>query len=253
VRLCTWLTGDPHAAEDLAQEALVEAHRAAGRLRDPGRRREWLTGVARNVCRRWAHRRKRELTFGVVPTGADTGHGHEVTEEIADGFDVELEIERDELADLLDRALARLRPPDRAVLIEHYFLDRPHAEIALRLGVSSAAVTMRLQRGKGALRDVLATDLRDEAAAYGLVPSFGPAGQVTRIWCPLCGQRRLVGEFAVVDPIRGIRRLVLSCPDCFAGSDLAFASSGGAAMFGRESVWVPPSSTLPGSSITPAA
>jgi hypothetical protein len=55
---------------------------------------------------------------------------------------------------------------------------------------------------------------------------------VTRIWCPLCGQRRLVGAFAVVDAAGGIRRLALSCPDCFAGSDLAFASSGGPAMFG---------------------
>ena len=42
VRLCARLTGNVDAAEDLAQEALVEAWRHSYKLRDPqGRDRSW--------------------------------------------------------------------------------------------------------------------------------------------------------------------------------------------------------------------
>jgi DNA-directed RNA polymerase specialized sigma24 family protein len=51
VRLCARVSGDPDAAEDLAQETILAAHRAAAELREPERWREWLSGVARNVCR----------------------------------------------------------------------------------------------------------------------------------------------------------------------------------------------------------
>ena len=53
VRLCATMTGDSGAAEDLAQETLLEAWRHLEGLRDPQKRTQWLTGIARNVCRCW--------------------------------------------------------------------------------------------------------------------------------------------------------------------------------------------------------
>jgi RNA polymerase sigma-70 factor (ECF subfamily) len=50
VRLCTRLTGDVAAAEDLAQETLLRAHRATASQRESGRRQAWLDGIARHVC-----------------------------------------------------------------------------------------------------------------------------------------------------------------------------------------------------------
>jgi RNA polymerase sigma-70 factor (ECF subfamily) len=236
IRLCAQLTGDAGAAEDLAQEALLVALREERRLRDPEVRRAWLAGIARNLCLHWIRSRRREAIRSVGERGPadrqDALAAEGDDDGVVDCFDLELEVERDELASLLERALSLLPAHGRAVLIEHYLLERPQAEIARRLGVSTAAVTMRLHRAKLALRDVLATDLRDEATSYGLIPRSVPSGQATRIWCPLCGNRRLVGTFVVVDPSRTTRRLSLSCPKCFAGSDLAFASSGGATMFG---------------------
>jgi RNA polymerase sigma-70 factor (ECF subfamily) len=61
VHLCAYLTGNNDAAEDLAQETLVEAWRHAHKLHDPSGRDRWLAAIARNVCRRWLRARGREL------------------------------------------------------------------------------------------------------------------------------------------------------------------------------------------------
>jgi hypothetical protein len=65
--------------------------------------------------------------------------------------------------------------------------------VALALGLSEGAVEARLHRGKLALRRLLTTELREDAAAYGLVAPERGAWQATRIWCLVCGQRRLWG------------------------------------------------------------
>jgi RNA polymerase sigma-70 factor (ECF subfamily) len=180
VGLCAAVSGDRAAAEDLAQETLLEAWRNRHKLRDPAGADRWLAAIARNVCRRWARTRGRDA--GVVPVGGQ--------EELPAGFDVEVELERAELVDLLDRALALLPPTTRDVLVHRYVHDSPHAEIAARLGVSEDAVSMRLSRGKLVLRAALATQLRDEASAYGLVVAEDEWRE-TRVWCSRCGERKL--------------------------------------------------------------
>jgi Sigma-70 region 2 len=59
VRLCARLTGDPDAAEDLAQEVLLAAHAQAASLRDPARRGPWLAGIARHLSADWVRRQRR--------------------------------------------------------------------------------------------------------------------------------------------------------------------------------------------------
>jgi RNA polymerase sigma-70 factor (ECF subfamily) len=62
VRLCAAMSGDREAAEDLAQETLLEAWRNRHKLRDPAGAERWLSAIARNVCLRWARRRGREAS-----------------------------------------------------------------------------------------------------------------------------------------------------------------------------------------------
>ncbi len=214
VRLCTALTGDSDAAEDLAQETLLEAWRHLDKLHDPRGRSPWLAAIARNVCLRWRRRRGREVAHR-IEVGPDTdGLARGDEDWPADTVDLEAEVERDDLVRLLDRALALLPPATRRVLIETYVEESPQAEVAARLGVSEGAVAMRLRRGKLALRRIMTTEVQGEAVACGLAT---PATWMdTCIWCPNCGQRRFVGGIT-----RDTKTLVLRCPACvFSGVDM---------------------------------
>jgi RNA polymerase sigma-70 factor (ECF subfamily) len=223
VRLCARLTGDWDTAEDLAQETLLAAEVNRSALRDPGRRWHWLVGIARHLAVDWVRRRGRErrrLAPG-APAARDAGSTSATAAlaELPAAFNLELALERSELAALLDRAMALLPPDTRRVLVERLIEATPQAQVALRLGLSEGAVEARLHRGKLALRRILTTDLREEAVAYGLVELEPGTWQPTRIWCPVCGQRRLVGRF--VHPGGELQLDCVDCPGVAGGPPLA--------------------------------
>jgi RNA polymerase sigma factor (sigma-70 family) len=160
VRLCATISGDRDAAEDLAQETLLEAWRNEHKLVDATGSERWLAAVARNVRLRWAHRReRREIAVSELP------------EQV-----VELDLDRVELAELLDGALELLPAASRDLLLRRYVLERTTREIAADLGISDDAVSMRLTRGKLALRRALDAE------------EWRP----TAIWCVVCGDEKLL-------------------------------------------------------------
>lgn len=209
VRLCARLSGNADAAEDLAQETMIEAWRNADNLRDESAYSAWLSGIARNVCLRWTRRHAREAAHRahVTPTGPDGAASLDGW--FADDTELDVELERDELATLLDRALALLPPETRDVLIGRYIEESPYAEIAQRLGLSEGTVAVRLHRGKLALRRVLTTELRLDAAAYGLIEAGTSDWRETRVWCPECGGQRLLIRFQ-----SGYEMVSFRCPSC---------------------------------------
>lgn len=206
VRLCAYLTGDRHAAEDLAQETLLVAWRLRDRLVDPSQARAWLSAIARNVCRHWQRTRQREGAHRMQGQ-ADDPFSVDSDAQVVDPFDLEVELERAELATLLDQALELLPAETRAVLVQKYIQESSHAAIAQQLGVSENTVAVRLHRGKLAFRRILNTRLRAAAEPFGMVDDT-PYRQ-TRLWCPICGLHKLVGSY---DPELG--RLDVRCPQC---------------------------------------
>ncbi len=208
VRLCTRLTGDADAAEDLAQDTFVEAWRHRHKLGDRDGLHPWVSAIGRNVCHRWMRERRHEPSLATTFSAWDALVERD-EEEPADPGDLVYELERTELAELLDRALALLPPGTRDALVQKYVWDHSQDEIAARLGVNAGTVSMRLQRGKLALRRILEQDFRAEAAAYGLGGQDTDAAQSTRIWCPFCGQQRLR---AYLDSTSGTA--AFRCPTC---------------------------------------
>jgi len=171
VGLCAAVSGSRDAAEDLAQETLLEAWRNAHKLTEPEGADRWLAAIARNVCRRWVRSRARSAPE--VPA--------EPAALVAAAARAEEELTRPELVDALDRALGTLPRETRSVLVARYVEDLPHAQIAEQLGVSEDAVAMRLSRGKASLRRLVAVDDAADAGAW----------RETRLWCTTCGRARM--------------------------------------------------------------
>ncbi len=205
VALCFSISGDAHAADDLAQETMIEAWRHQHTLRESDLLGPWLSGIARNVCRRWIRSRQRERAGLISPPEIAAGSSDEWVDQ---SLDLELELERKELVALLDRALALLPAETREVLIERYVRESQINEIAAHLGIQTPAAAMRLQRGKLALRQVLTTAMRHEIAPY-LVNEPSDTWHETRIWCFACGVCHLHGRLTE-DSL-----LILTCPACF--------------------------------------
>ena len=147
VRLCRQYTGDVDSAEDLAQETLLKGWRHSHQVRDPDRHAQWLTAIARNECRRWSQKQRRERA-GCLPLGWDDPSLSAALDALADDVDVGQEIERADLAHALDRALAHLPPTARTLLIDHCINETPHAEIAARLEMSVGAVKVAAKRAE---------------------------------------------------------------------------------------------------------
>jgi RNA polymerase sigma-70 factor (ECF subfamily) len=182
-RLCVALTGDPTAAEDLAQETLLQAWRIRDRLVDPSGQGPWLDAIARHVCRRWRSRQARLAGHEVV-TDRPADHAGAAPVLRDDLADV---LEKEEMAELLERALVLLPPETRDVLVARHVDDLGPAEIGSRLGLSPEAVSMRLTRGRARLRLVLETELADEPLARVWVGRHGAAWRSTRMSCTRCG------------------------------------------------------------------
>jgi RNA polymerase sigma factor (sigma-70 family) len=208
VRWCAHLAGNVDVAEDLVQETFSAAWRSVRRPALTEEYPAWLAGIARNICRSWQRNQRRELARRTHFFG-DTAFDGGGNLDLADPFDVEEALERDELISLLDRALALLPGETRQVLVAKYVEQASLEEVARRLGISQGALAARLHRGKLVLRRTLTTDLRAEASSYGLVSPGDDVWRQTRIWCPNCGERALMGRLAPETD-----HFALRCPTC---------------------------------------
>ncbi len=128
--------------EDALQEAFVAAWRAAGDFRGEGSARPWLLTIGRNALMRLHRRRVGEpANFeSVEELGRRAGWGRD------DGFRTVL----DELADreLIERALERLAPDDREILLLRDLEGFSGEEVSALLGLGLPAMKSRLHRAR---------------------------------------------------------------------------------------------------------
>lgn len=127
---------DPAAADDIAQDAFVQAWRRLAEFRGEGGFGGW---VARIAVRLWFRRHAREARRVVVevaaagdlaePGAADSGHVHD-----------------------LDAALALLGPAERLCVTLCHGAGYSHGEIAALIGVPLGTVKSHVRRGLIRLR-----------------------------------------------------------------------------------------------------
>lgn len=147
VVLAVAVTGERQGGEDIAQEAMFDAHRRWERIGAYDSPRGWVRRVVVQRSVKWSRRRTNERRAALRSL---TG-GH-------DGDAAEGRPDPDLLA-----ALARLPVQQRASLALHYLGDASVAETADALGVSTGTVKTHLSRGRLRLAELLDGGLADPA------------------------------------------------------------------------------------------
>ena len=141
-RYLVTLTGDAADADDAFQETFVAAWRGSAGFHGENGARAWLLTIARHVVTRSRRRHAGEpATFESVDELADAaGWG--------DAEAPDLRVERREARETLRRALDRLDPADREVILLRDLEDIDGDEAAAMLGITSPALKSRLHRAR---------------------------------------------------------------------------------------------------------
>ena len=141
--------GDPSAAEDATQQALIDIWRKVRLLRDPAKYEAWSYRLLVRACYAEAKRQPKlaasddlsavEARWAVDPYGV-----------VAD-------------RDQLERGLRHLSIDHRVVLAMRHLLGMTPEEVAATLGISRWTVYKRLRAATHAMRAALAADARTVA------------------------------------------------------------------------------------------
>jgi RNA polymerase sigma-70 factor (ECF subfamily) len=137
---------DAELARDAVQEALIRAWRDLPRLREPERFDAWLHRLTVNACidaTRTHRRRVVEVELTPLVRHPWVGDGVAV---LAD-------------RDVLDSALSRLPPEQRALIVLRYYLDLTLPDAAEIMGIPLGTAKSRQHRALGTLRALVAPDV----------------------------------------------------------------------------------------------
>ena len=135
-RLAWGMLHDSSAAEDAVQEAAFKAWRKLSTLRDGADMRPWFLAIVANECRmalrtRW---------WGVIRGAMPDPRAESPESAVIQGLEI-----RD--------AIRRMAPPKRLIIVLHWYLDLPSAEIAAVLGISVHSAESRLVRATRELKN----------------------------------------------------------------------------------------------------
>lgn len=143
--IATLILHDPTLADDAVQETLVRVWRDLPRLRDAERFDGWLHSLLSHSCLDLLRRERRAIrTDPLPPVVADH---HQVDAEVAN-------------RDAVDRALGRLTPQHRAVLVLRHYVGYSSREVANVLRLPVGTVKSRLHYAEREMHAAVDADTR---------------------------------------------------------------------------------------------
>jgi RNA polymerase sigma-70 factor (ECF subfamily) len=148
--------GNPTDAEDAAQEAFLKALTHLGQFRAEAKFSTWLVQITLNEAR-LRIRKDRKGLYSSIDEGAQSEDGEYFPIDYADWREIPSEtLQRKELKEALQRALAALKPIYREVLVLRDIEHLSITETAQALDITEASVKTRLLRARLMMRDALA-------------------------------------------------------------------------------------------------
>jgi RNA polymerase sigma factor (sigma-70 family) len=143
------MVGSDALAQELVQEALLQAYFSLDRLRDPERFASWLQGIVRNVCRSHVRQDRRPPMLSWDELASDAAA---IAPAAGDPAWV---VERRDREQAVLEAVERLSAPNRRATILFYYEQLSLQEVAAALRISVTAVKGRLHQSRRQLRERL--------------------------------------------------------------------------------------------------
>ena len=140
--------GDFHIAEEIAQDAFLQAYKNLATLRNPNQFAGWLYVIANNLCKRW-HQKQKLSTRSLEGTPMT---------EIEKSSYKRYELERREAEaaerrhEIVKELLETLPESERTVVTLHYLGEMTAQEIGKFLGVSVNTIKSRIRRARERLQ-----------------------------------------------------------------------------------------------------
>ena len=157
-RIALRMLGEADAAQDVVQEALLEAYLSLGELQKEDSFRSWLYGIVMNLSKSQLREQTRRHRLD-----------GELDDEVPSGSsgDPQLAAVENELHQLVLAAIQELPPAHRETALLFYYESLSLHEVAAITGASSGAVKVRLHRARSHLREKL-------RRSYPEIESGGP-------------------------------------------------------------------------------
>jgi RNA polymerase sigma-70 factor (ECF subfamily) len=149
-------------AQDIAQEAFLEAYQKLGTLKHPERFASWLNGITKNLCRMSLRHKREEVSIDDISDKQDDERlpsPQETCEQI-------------ELHDQVMKAISQLPEPNRIALTLRCIDGLSYEEISDFLDVPLGTVKSRLYRAKRALKKELVSMVAQDLKGHELDPEF---------------------------------------------------------------------------------
>jgi len=158
------LVGNFTDAQDLAQEAFVQAYLSLHQLREPDKFASWLYSVTANICKMWLRQRKAE---GVALDKV----AHETKFPSLSPSPHET-VEKEEQRFAVQRAIASLSEKNRLAVTLHYIDGLSYQEISDFLSIPVSTIKSRLHRARLQLKEELIAMVEEAFEQYKLPDDF---------------------------------------------------------------------------------
>ncbi len=141
--------GDFQVAEEITQDAFLQAYKKLATLKNPNQFAGWLYVIARNLCTDW-HRRKKPIMKSLEATKTKTLENTAYERYLAEEREKAAAAHRRELVKNL---LEKLPESERTVVTLHYLGEMTSEAISKFLGVSVNTIKSRLRRARKRLKE----------------------------------------------------------------------------------------------------
>ncbi len=141
--------GDFQIAEEIAQDAFLQAYKKLATLKKPDQFAGWLYVITSRLCADW-HRRKKPIMQSIEDTNKKVLDKNAYEEYLAKQREVAAAEQRQEL---VKRLLGKLPESERTVVTLHYIGEMTSDAISRLLGVSINTIKSRLRRARKRLKE----------------------------------------------------------------------------------------------------